>query len=99
MSGIDTSTRRIFLGLLLGGGILLGQPGAVARAEPPAQSAGQPAGGDDFTSYSFDDDSVFGTTARPDGEVLPVRRRGQRESLIRTRESFVRELLKSVEAL
>jgi len=31
--------------------------------------------------------------------LLKVRKRGQRESLIRTRESFVRELLKSVEAL
>jgi hypothetical protein len=36
---------------------------------------------------------------RPDGENLMVRRRGARESLIKIREHFVPELLKSVENL
>jgi len=51
------------------------------------------------TSYDFEDDLVQGDLVRPDGENLMVRRRGARESLIRIREHFVPELLKSVENL
>lgn len=51
------------------------------------------------TEYAFDDDMVQGTTLGPDVEVLQTRRRGARDSLIRARENFVHELLKSVEDL
>ena len=54
---------------------------------------------DNATSYDFEDDLVQGDLVRPDGENLMVRRRGARESLIRIREHFVPELLKSVENL
>ena len=36
---------------------------------------------------------------RPDGELLSVRRRGNRASLIQIREHFIPEMLKSVEDL
>jgi hypothetical protein len=58
-----------------------------------------PAGGENTTSYDFEDDLVQGDLVRPDGENLMVRRKGARESLIRIREHFVPELLKSVENL
>lgn len=61
-----------------------------------AQDAG---GGGGQTSYDFEDDLVQGDLVRPDGENLMVRRRGARESLIKIREHFVPELLKSVENL
>jgi hypothetical protein len=65
-----------------------------------AQDANAPAaGGGSATSYNFDDDLVQGDLVRPDGENLMVRRRGARESLIKIREHFVPELLKSVENL
>jgi len=51
------------------------------------------------TTYDFEDDLVQGDLVRPDGENLMVRRRGARESLIKIREHFVPELLKSVENL
>ncbi len=51
------------------------------------------------TTYDFDDDLVTGDLVRPDGEMLQVRRRGQRTSLIRIREHFIPEMLKSVEDL
>jgi hypothetical protein len=54
---------------------------------------------DNATSYDFEDDLVQGALVRPDGENLMVRRRGARESLIRIREHFIPELLKSVENL
>jgi hypothetical protein len=55
--------------------------------------------GDNTTTYDFDDDLVQGDLVRPDGEMLNVRRRGARASLIRIREHFVPEMLKSVENL
>ncbi len=61
----------------------------------PAAASAQ----DDATTYDFDDDLVSGDLVRPDGELLNVRRRGRRASLIRIREHFVPEMLKSVEDL
>lgn len=62
-------------------------------------SAQDAAGGGDATTYDFDDDLVAGDLVRPDGELLNVRRRGRRSSLIRIREHFIPEMLKSVEDL
>lgn len=55
--------------------------------------------GDETTTYDFEDDLVTGDLVRPDGEMLNVRRRGSRSSLIRIREHFIPEMLKSVENL
>jgi hypothetical protein len=63
-----------------------------------AQDAGG-GGGGDATTYDFEDDLVTGDLVRPDGEMLNVRRRGSRASLIRIREHFIPEMLKSVENL
>lgn len=73
----------IVLGFSLGGVV------SPAAAQDPAGE----------TTYDFDDDLVSGDLVRPDGEVLNVRRRGRRSSLIRIREHFVPEMLKSVEDL
>jgi hypothetical protein len=54
---------------------------------------------DKATTYDFDDDLVTGDLVRPDGELLSVRRRGNRASLIQIREHFIPEMLKSVEDL
>jgi hypothetical protein len=64
-----------------------------ARAEEPARSRSE------TTTYSFEDDLVKGGTVGPDGEILDVRRRGERGSLIRVRTHYIHELLKSVENL
>lgn len=56
-------------------------------------------GGEGTTTYDFEDDLVTGDLVRPDGEMLNVRRRGSRSSLIRIREHFIPEMLKSVENL
>jgi hypothetical protein len=71
---------------------------ALLAASPNVASA-QEGGGGAQTSYDFEDDLVQGDLVRPDGENLMVRRRGARESLIKIREHFIPELLKSVENL
>jgi hypothetical protein len=73
-------------------------PVASAFAQDAKGGGGGDAGGS-TTTYDFDDDLVQGDLVRPDGENLMVRRRGARESLIKIREHFVPELLKSVENL
>jgi hypothetical protein len=67
-------------------------PGLVRAEEPPPNAPAQ-------LSYAFDDELIEGDLARPETEVLHVRRRGQRASLISVRTSYYAELLKSVEDL
>jgi hypothetical protein len=74
-------------------------PATLLTSAALAQDAPAPRGSGEATSYDFEDDLVQGDLVRPDGENLMVRRRGARESLIRVREHFVNELLKSVENL
>lgn len=51
------------------------------------------------TEYTFDDDVVQGDLVRPDGELTVVRKKGKERSLIRVRQHFIPEMLKSVEDL
>ena len=82
----------VLLGLAFGASPGMAQEGEAAGAPAPA-------GGENTTTYDFEDDLVTGDLVRPDGELLNVRRRGQRASLIRIREHFIPEMLKSVEDL
>jgi hypothetical protein len=76
-----------------------------APAAAPAPAAGAPAaasGGVQYrqkTVYDFDDDTVEGDLVRPDGELVDSRRGAKHSSLIKIRENFIPEMLKSVEAL
>ena len=76
--------------------VMVALAGLGVATSAQAQEGG---GGGNATSYDFEDDLVQGDLVRPDGENLMVRRRGARESLIKIREHFVPELLKSVENL
>jgi hypothetical protein len=55
--------------------------------------------GGDVTEISFEDDLISGDLVRPDGENIQVTKRGGRSSLIRIRQNFIPEMLKSVEDL
>lgn len=79
----------VFAGLLLVGG----NASAQARARAGGGSAER------TQEFNFTDELVQGQLVRPDGEVSRVRRRGPGISLIRIREHFVPEMLKSVENL
>jgi hypothetical protein len=69
---------------------------AVALAQAAGAAGSQPARTQEF---NFTDELVQGQLVRPDGESTRVRRRGPGISLIRIREHFVPEMLKSVENL
>jgi hypothetical protein len=89
--------KKVILALATLGVMLMVSVTAMAQdAAAPAQGAG---GGGQTTTYNFDDDIVQGDLVRPDGEMALARRRGRQSSLIRVREHFVPEMLKSVENL
>jgi hypothetical protein len=70
--------------------------GAGAQDDAKSAAGAAPAS---TTTYDFEDDLVTGDLVRPDGELLSVRRRGNRASLIQIREHFIPEMLKSIEDL
>ena len=49
------------------------------------------------TVYDFDDDLVEGELQRPDGEFIDAQRKAKHSSLIKIRENFIPEMLKSAE--
>ena len=76
-----------FVGIVLGGLFFFASGSALAQ------------GFSEKTEYTFDDDVVQGDLVRPDGEVAVVRKKGKERSLIRVRQHFIPEMLKSVENL
>ncbi len=54
---------------------------------------------DNTTTYDFEDDLVTGDLVRPDGDGIFGKVAGKRTTLIRIREHFIPEMLKSVEDL
>ena len=90
-------TRKA-LGFVLGMS-LLAPSLALAQKAPAGKPAA--AGGDvtykQKTVYDFDDDVVEGDLVRPDGEFVDSRRAAKHSSLIKIRENFIPEMLKSAE--
>jgi hypothetical protein len=78
--------RKVMMALVLGAGIASFAGTASAQDLPS-------------TEYTFTDDLVEGDLMRPDGDMSLVRGRRQTISLIRIRDTFVPEMLKSVENL
>lgn len=89
-------TNRTWLRLCF---CLLSLPGGRAFAEPPPPRAATNADIQNVVEYAFGDDQVLGDMVAPLGEVLTVRGKGQRQSLVRARGSFVDKLVRAVEAL
>ena len=88
--------KKIVAMVVMGAAMTLG--GSAMAQTPPA--AGAPAAGGGRTQeFNFTDELVQGQLVRPDGETSRVRRRSAGISLIRIREHFVPEMLKSVENL
>lgn len=79
-----------------------GKASAAAQPTAAAPTAGGTVNGVQYkqkTVYDFDDDTVEGDLVRPDGELVDSRRAAKHSSLIKIRENFIPEMLKSVEAI
>jgi hypothetical protein len=98
--------NKRFVVLLSFASVLLAGTAAMAQEAPPAggggggvQSSVTGEGASRTQTFNFTDELVSGQLVRPDGESSRIRRRGSGISLIRIREHFVPEMLKSVENL
>jgi hypothetical protein len=89
-------SRKLFG--LLAAGMLMAATGGTVYAQA-AQGGGN--GGDvtykSKTVYDFDDDVVEGDLVRPDGEFVDTRKGAKHSSLIKIRENFIPEMIKSAE--
>ena len=68
-----------------------------AQAKPPREKAPPPDKPHAAVRYDFDDDLVEGGTLSPDGVIVDSARPIKRSSLIKIRESFTPEMMKSAE--
>jgi hypothetical protein len=71
---------------------------ALAQKSPVDKSAPQ-VRYKQVTNYEFDNDQVEGATLRPDGEMVGGIKKGRPTSLVKARQHFTPEMLKSVEGL
>jgi hypothetical protein len=78
---------------LVFGATLLAGPGALLAQAPPAGETQYKS----KTVYDFDDDTVEGDLVRPDGEFVDTRKGAKHSSLIKIRENFIPEMIKSAE--
>ena len=76
-------------------GLSLSFPAASTLAEPPDATE---ADIHNVVSYEFGDEQVQGDLVAPIGEILTVRAKRLKQSLIRARGSFIDKLVRSVES-
>ena len=87
--------KRGILVLVAFGCLTLGTSTAFAQDTSEVRTEG----GQRTQSFNFEDELVSGQLVRPDGDATRIRRRNSVNSLIRIRQHFVPEMLKSVENL
>lgn len=94
--------KKLLSVVVLGSAFLLGTNAVAQDQQAGANTqsgAAQQGGATRTQEFNFTDELVQGQLVRPDGETSRVRRRSTGISLIRIREHFVPEMLKSVENL
>jgi len=101
--------KKIIIGFAIFGAVaIVGTAGRALAAPAAAAGGGEAAaaggGGDDAntqykakTVYDFEDDTVEGDLARPDGENVTANSKAQHSSLIEIRKDFIPEMLKTLE--
>jgi hypothetical protein len=97
-----TTTIAFAVLMLVGLGSATAQEQPAAGGAAPAAGAAPAGNGVSYkqkTVYDFDDDTVEGDLVRPDGEMIDSTKRAKHSSLIKIRENFIPEMLKSVESL
>ncbi len=94
------NAKRLFVGLVGFGALLLSTSAFAQGAGAPAAKPGAAGGGGgDGYGYEFSDDPLSAGGFGPNDATIRVRPGPVRTTLIRPRTSFVPEMLKSVENL
>jgi hypothetical protein len=89
-------SRKLY-GLLAVAVLVAGTGTTVFAQGKPAAAAGGDVTYKSKTVYDFDDDTVEGDLVRPDGEFVDTRKGAKHSSLIKIRENFIPEMIKSAE--
>jgi len=98
-------TWRFILALLLAGIFFVVGTGSAQAQDEDADEAEVETTGEGGvlykkkTEYDFEDDTITGDLTKPDGEFLSSRERTRHRSLIKIRENFKPEILRSVNEL
>jgi hypothetical protein len=83
---------RKLMALVIGATLMTGSGALLAQAPPSGETQYK-----SKTVYDFDDDTVEGDLVRPDGEFVDTRKGAKHSSLIKIRENFIPEMIKSAE--
>jgi hypothetical protein len=89
---VNTKLMKIVMATVAFGTIAIG---VAAYAAPPP-----PPDGVEYkkeTKYDFDDDTVEGDLVKPEGEMIGSAGKAKHSSLIKVRQHFIPEMLKSAE--
>ena len=78
--------------------VSLGGGPAFAQKKGAAKPAAADAGGK-VKNYDFSGDNIEGELIKPDGEMVNQRKYAEHTSLIRVRQDFIKEIVKSAEDL
>jgi hypothetical protein len=88
---------RKLISLFAGVALTVASAGAAFAQAKAAPAAGGEVTYKSKTTYDFDDDVVEGDLVRPDGEFVDTRKGAKHSSLIKIRENFIPEMIKSAE--
>ena len=88
-------SRKLFG--LLAAGMFIAATGGPVFAQDKGGGGGDNVQYKSKTVYDFDDDTVEGDLVRPDGEFVDTRKGAKHSSLIKIRENFIPEMIKSAE--
>ena len=88
---------RKLMSLFAGLALMSASASLFAQAKPAAAGGGDNVQYKSKTVYDFDDDTVEGDLVRPDGEFVDTRKGAKHSSLIKIRENFIPEMIKSAE--
>jgi hypothetical protein len=97
----ERSMKRTLIATVLGIGILAFGFAADAQKKGGGKGGGAaPSSGyQKVKTYDFSGDTIDGELVKPDGEFVDTRKSAEHTSLIRVRQDFIKEIVKSAENL
>jgi hypothetical protein len=91
--------KRTLVATVLGIGLLAFGASAEAQKKGKGGGAQAASGYQKVKTYDFSGDTIDGELVKPDGEFVDTRKSAEHTSLIRVRQDFIKEIVKSAENL
>lgn len=100
-SNVNSMLKRVIATVVISAFAFAVSGGGVADAQKAKGGAkGKDAGGyQKVKTYDFSGDTIDGDLVKPDGEFVDTRKLAEHTSLIRVRQDFIKEIVKSAEDL